>query len=93
MDIAANELKKCELILEDEEMTATANVDSFYFSEDFNEIDLDWHSFDYTLNGKTVTKDVFGVDYANIHYINNSPAGFMIIDSSNDTVHYYQNVE
>ena len=93
MDIAANELKKCELTLEDEEMTATANVDSFYFSEDFNEIDLDWHSVDYMLNGKMVTKDVFGVDYANIHYINNSPAGFMIIDSSNDTVHYYQNVE
>ena len=93
LDIAANELKKCELTLEDEEMTATANVDSFYFSEDFNEIDLDWHSVDYMLNGKMVTKDVFGVDYANIHYINNSPAGFMIIDSSNDTVHYYQNVE
>lgn len=86
LGIENDELKKGVLSLEDD---MTANVGSFTHWPSIRSLSLKWSSVDYILNGRPVTEDVNG--YANFTYINQYPAGFMILESDK-TIHFYQDL-
>ena len=87
LDVENNELKKCVLLSIDGE---SANVESFTYWDNIHDIDLRVNSLEYIQNGRPVTEDVYGT--LDFKFINQYPAGFTIIDTSEDTVHYYQNL-
>jgi hypothetical protein len=87
LDVKNKELKGCALTLEDGKM---ANVDSFTHWPSIHDVLLEWSSVDYILNGRPVTENVNG--YVDITYISQYPAGFMILNSLDETIHYYQDL-
>lgn len=90
-DLETNEAKKCVLILEDNGVTATANIKSVQYSDSFHDFSIDWSSVEYTLNGRPVTEDGYG--YVSFEIVNQYPAGFMIVnDASKGNLYYYQDL-
>lgn len=91
LDIKFNVIENCILLLDYEGKTATANISSFNFYENINCFSPSWNSIEFTQNGRKVTKDLPGS--VSINYINQSPAGFMIVDIDTNEIYYYQNIE
>lgn len=91
LDIKYSVLEKCNLLLDYEEQAAAAIVNSYDYYDSIHCISLSWESIEYSLNGRKVTKDL--KNSVLIHYINQYPAGFMIIDKDTSKVYYYQNIE
>lgn len=90
-DIKFNVLEHCVLLLDYEGNTATANISSYDYFDSINCFYPEWNSIEYTLNGRKVTKDK--QDSVSLRFINQYPAGFMIVNKDTNEVYYYQNIE
>ena len=90
-DIKFNVLEHCVLLLDYEGNIATANISSYDYFDSINCFYPEWNSIEYTLNGRKVTKDKQGS--VSLRFINQYPAGFMIVNKDTNEVYYYQNIE